>query len=241
MAHLCHAGRRGATRWRSAGLDVPLAAGGWPLLAPSPLAYTPASQVPVDVKGRGDEVLADFEQAAARARAAGFDALMLNLAHGYLLASCLSPLTNVRSDDLGGPLAHRLAFPLAALRATRAGWGDGALIAALNADDLEPGGWTVSDAVVAARAASSAGADLFLVVSGHTTPRFKPSYDRFYQVPLSEQVRAEARVPTIADGGLSTTDDMNTVLAAGRADFCVLMPSARQAPVRPAGSYTPMS
>lgn len=241
VAHISHAGRRGATRWRSGGLDVPLKDGGWTLLAPSPVPYTPASQVPQDVKDGADDVLADFQQAAARAQAAGFDALMVNVAHGYLLASCLSPLTNQRTDEFGGPLDHRLGFPVAALRAARAGWGEGPLIAALNCDDLQPGGWTVGDAVIAARALSSAGADLFLVLSGHTTPRFRPSYERFYQVPLSEQIRAEARVPTIAEGGLTTTDDLNTVLAAGRADFCVLMESPRLTPFRRSGRYTPMS
>jgi anthraniloyl-CoA monooxygenase len=235
VGHLSHAGRRGASRWRSEGLDVPLGPRAWPLLAPSPIPYTAASQSPHDLKAGADAVLASFEESAARARTAGFDALMLNVAHGYLLASCLSPLTNRRRDELGAGLAGRLEFPLAALRAARAGWGDGPLVVALNADDLEPGGWAVADAVTAARTMYSAGADLFLVLSGYTTPRFRPSYDRFYQVPLSEQVRAEARVPTIAAGGLATTDDLNTVLAAGRADLCVLMPSVRLAPVRSAG------
>lgn len=227
-AQISHAGRRGAARWRGSGLDRPLQDGAWPLFAASPRPYTPKSQVPEDLASRIEAVTEDFAAAAARARTAGFDALVVNMAHGYLLGGCLSPLTNLRTDGFGGTAANRARWPLMVLDAVRAAWGEErALFVSLNGSDLERGGTSPADACATVRLLAEHGCDLLIIVAGQTTPHFKPSYERFYQVPLSEQIRAETRLPTMATGGLTSADECNTVLAAGRADLCLLMPEVR--------------
>ena len=223
---LGHAGRRGATRPRRTGVDRPLPGGGWPLLAASAIAYTPASPVPKAMDaGDLERVAGQFAAAARRAAAAGVQVLMCDLAHGYLLGGFLSPLANRRDDELGGSPEGRLRFPLRVVDAVRAAWPDDLpLWAALTVTDWAAGGLEPEEAVAAARALAAHGCDLIQVTAGQTTAVTRPDYGRFHLVGWSDLVRNDAGVPTMAGGGLTTADEVNTVLAAGRADLCLLDP-----------------
>jgi anthraniloyl-CoA monooxygenase len=216
---LGHAGRRGATR-PSGGVDVPLR-DGWPLVSASPLPYTPFSATPDELTEAGmARVREDFVAAAERAREAGFDALELDLAEGYLLASFLSPLTNRREDAYG---ANPPRFPLSVVDAVRAAW-PGLLVARLTITDWARGGTTVEQGIDHARAVAEHGVDLVHVRAGHTTATSRPEYRRGYLTTLSDRVRNEAGVPTLVGGYLTTPDEVNTVVAAGRADLCLFDP-----------------
>ncbi len=223
---LTHAGRRGATRPRRRGVDRPLREGGWPLLAPSPLPYLPGGPVPRELGERDLRLAREaFAAATERAAAAGFDLVALDLAHGYLLGSFLSPLTNRREDGYGGSPERRLRFPLEVVDAVRAAWpAERPLAVTLQADDCAPGGLGLDDAVAIASALREHGCDLVEVASGWTIPADRPDYRRFYLVPASDRVRNEAGVATVAGGNLTTADDVSTILAAGRADLCLLDP-----------------
>jgi anthraniloyl-CoA monooxygenase len=223
---LTHAGRRGATRPRRRGVDRPLREGGWPLLAPSPLPYLDGGQVPRELTEHDLRVVLEaFAAAAGRAAEAGFDLVALDLAHGYLLGSFLSPLTNRREDGYGGSPEGRLRFPLEVVDAVRAAWpAERPLAVTLQADDCAPGGLGLDDAVAIAASLRAHGCDLVEVASGWTIPADRPDYRRFYLVPASDRVRNEAAVATIAGGNLTTADDVSTILAAGRADLCLLDP-----------------
>jgi anthraniloyl-CoA monooxygenase len=215
---LGHAGRRGATR-AAGGVDVPLAEG-WPLVSASPLPYTPFSAVPAELDEDGMARVRDDFVAAAR-RAAGFDALELDLADGHLLASFLSPLTNRRSDVYG---TEPLRFPLSVVDAVRAVW-PGLLVARLTITDWARGGTTVEQGIEHARVVAAHGVDLVHVRAGHTTATSRPEYRRGYLTTLSDRVRNEAGVPTLVGGYLTTPDEVNTVVAAGRADLCLFEPA----------------
>jgi anthraniloyl-CoA monooxygenase len=223
---LAHAGRRGATRPRRRGVDRPLKQGGWPLLAPSALPYSAHSPAPRAMSREDmDRVRDAFRAGAARAASAGFDLAALDMARGYLLGSFLSPLSNRREDDYGGELERRLRFPLEVLDAVRDAWpGDRPVAVTLQATDWTPRGLSLDDAVAAARTLLDHGCDLVEVAAGWTVPWQRPDYGRLYLVPASDRVRNEAGVPTIAAGNLTTADEVNTVLAAGRADLCLLDP-----------------
>ena len=240
---LNHAGRRGAVRpsQEAHGLDRPLREGAWSLLAPSPLSYTPRSQTPKEMDGDDmARVRDDFVSAAQAADAAGFDLLMLHMGHGYLLSSFLSPLTNVRADDYGGALANRLRYPLAVFDAVRAVWPrEKPLAVALSVTDSARGGLAITEGVAIARALQEHGCDLIQVMAGYTVPELEMPYKRGFLTPLSDRVRNEVGIPTLVDGYLTTTNEINTILAGGRADLCVLTPV--YAPVRvkvPAASDT---
>jgi anthraniloyl-CoA monooxygenase len=237
VLRLGHAGRRGATRSRRTGVDRPLPAGGWPLLAASAIPYTPAGQVPAAMTPAGMErVVREFAAAARRAATAGVEVLLLDLAHGYLLGGFLSPLTNRRDDDFGGPLEARLRFPGLVVAAVRRAWPeDRPLWAAMAATDWAPGGLEPAEAVAVARALAVGGCDLVQVTAGQTTAATRPDYGRFHLVGWSDLVRNSAAVPTLVGGGLTTADQVNTVLAAGRADLCLLDPRTYAAPATVAG------
>jgi anthraniloyl-CoA monooxygenase len=225
MAQIGHAGRRGASRPRAAGLDRPLPPGeAWPLVAPSAQPYTPRSQTPQALDRAGlDTIRAAFVAAAERAHAAGFDALLLHAGHGYLLGSFLSPLTNGRADEYGGSLANRLRFPQEVVAAVRAAWpAHKPLALALNVAESVRGGTTVEEAIAIARALHEAGGDLVQVLAGQTTPDGEMPYGRGFLTPLSARLRNEAGLPTLVGGYLPTTNDANTILAAGRADLCLM-------------------
>src|SRR5262252_6311110 len=221
---LGHAGRKGATKLMWDGIDEPLTQGGWPLISASPLAYFPHSQMPREMtRADMDVVIADFVQAAERGIRAGFDMLELHCAHGYLLASFISPLTNVRTDEYGGPLDNRLRFPLEVFAALRRVWpADKPMSVRISATDWKDGGLTDADAVEVARAFAAAGCDLIDVSSGQTVADAEPVYGRMFQTPFSDQIRNEAGLATMCVGAITTADQVNTIIAAGRADLVAL-------------------
>jgi anthraniloyl-CoA monooxygenase len=219
-----HAGRRGSMRSRRHGLDAPLRDSGWSLVAPSAIPYTPNGVTPVALDRPGMERIRDeFVQAARMAAEAGFHLMQLHAAHGYLLASFLSPLTNVRDDEFGGGLANRMRFPLEVFDAVRAIWPENRPLAvALNVTDGVAGGLTVDEGVTIARELKDHGCDLITVMAGQTTPASAMPYRRGFLTPLADRVRNEADIPTMVGGYLLTSNEANTLLAAGRADMCLL-------------------
>jgi anthraniloyl-CoA monooxygenase len=207
LLQLGHAGRRGSSLPASAGRDLPLP-NGWPVVAPTPLPYGPFSRVP-DLPDE-PEVLAQFVAATAKIDA---DVLELDMAHGYLLGSYLSPLTNPEED--------RLRFPLSVLEAVRGVWA-GPLAVRLSVTDWHPRGNSVDDGIAIARAFREAGADLIHVEAGQTVHDDRPEYRRGFLTALSDRVRNEAGVPTLVGGYLTTLDEANTIVGAGRADLVLL-------------------
>ncbi|HBY99610.1 MAG TPA: bifunctional salicylyl-CoA 5-hydroxylase/oxidoreductase, partial [Chloroflexi bacterium] len=209
---------------RREGLDQPLREGNWPLLSASPLPYTPHSQIPKEMdRADMDKVRDEFVRAARMAQEAGFDLLQLHFAHGYLLASFISPLTNMRSDDYGGSREKRLRFPLEVFDAVRAVWPEHKPISvAISAADWVEGGFDVADAVVLAKVLKEHGCDLIMPLAGQTTPEFQPLYGPGFLTGLSDRVRNEAAIATMTTGHITTAGQVNTILAAGRADLCIL-------------------
>ena len=219
---LGHAGRRGSMRPRAQGVDRPLRRGGWKLMAASPIAYTPHAALPKEMTTRDiGHVVKVFALAAKAAAGCWFDALELNFAHGYLVAGFISPLTNRRTDDYGGSLENRMRFPLEVLDAVRTTW-ERPLLVRISASDWAPGGIELDEAVGIAALVKAHGCDLVNVVMGQTIWESRPDYRRLFGVPASDRIRNEAGIPTVASGNISTADDVNTILAAGRADLCVL-------------------
>src|SRR3954462_10897390 len=217
-----HAGRKGSTKLLWEGEDVPLDEGNWSLIAPSPIPYVAGvNQVPREMtRADMDAVLAEFVAAARRAEQAGFDLLEVHMAHGYLLSSFLSPLTNRRTDEYG---ADRAKFPLEVFAACRAGWPAHKPISArISATDWVPGGFDGDDAVAFARRLQEAGCDIVDVSTGQVSPDQKPAYGRSFQTPYADRIRHEAGIPVIAVGAISSYDDVNTIILAGRADLCAL-------------------
>jgi anthraniloyl-CoA monooxygenase len=225
QARIClqlgHAGRKGATKLMWEGMDEPLAKGAWPIVSASPLPYYPHSQVPREMsRADMDRVRDEFVASVERGERAGFDMLEMHAAHGYLLASFLSPLTNQRRDRYGGNLENRLRFPLEVFAAMRAAWpAKKPMSVRISATDWQEGGLSEQEAVEIAGAFAEAGADLVDVSSGQTTPLARPFYGRMFQTPFSEAIRNEARVATMAVGSITSADQANTILAAGRADL----------------------
>jgi anthraniloyl-CoA monooxygenase len=207
LLRLTHAGRRGATQPRSRGIDLPLA-DGWPLVARTKRPYAPFGAIP----GEPDEdaVLDAFVAAAGNASA---DVLEIDMAHGFLLGSYLSPLTNDEDD--------RLRFPMRVLEAVRAAW-EGPLAVRISVTDWHPRGNTVEDGIAIARALAEHGCDLIHVEAGQTIHDDRPQYRRGFLTALSDRVRNEARVPTLVGGYLTTLDEANTIIGAGRADLVLL-------------------
>lgn len=220
-----HAGRKGSTQLAWEGMDQPLAQGNWPLISASPLPYiNGVSQVPrAMTRADMDEIAADFVAATERANAAGFDLVEFHAAHGYLMSSFISPLTNQREDEYGGSLENRCRFPLEVFAAMRAVWPAGKPMSVrISAHDWVPGGLTPNDAAEVARLFKDAGADIIHVSSGQVSKDEKPVYGRMFQVPFSDKIRNEVRVPTITVGNIFEADHVNTIIAAGRADLCAL-------------------
>ncbi len=223
-AQVGHSGRKGATRLMWDAMDRPLERDAWPLLAPSPLPYFSDSAVPREMtRADMDLVREQFVAATLRAAQAGFDLLELHMAHGYLLSSFLSPLTNMRSDEYGGSLQARARFPLEVLDACRAAWPAGLpLSVRISASDWVAGGFDGDDAVALALMLREHGVDIIDVSSGQVSPDQQPDYGRSFQTPFADRIRHEAEIPTIAVGALSSHDDVNTIILAGRADLCAL-------------------
>lgn len=228
QAKLClqlgHAGRKGSTQLMWEEMDHPLARGNWPILAASPLPYLPDSQVPREMSRADMDAVRDrFVAAAILAIGCGFDMLEIHMAHGYLLAGFISPITNRRTDAYGGSLANRLRFPLEVFDAVRAAWPEDRPTAVrISATDWIPGGLSGKDAVKIARVFKAHGCDLIDVSTGQTDPASKPVYGRMYQTLFSEQIRNEAGIATMAVGAITSADQVNTIIASGRADLCAL-------------------
>ncbi|MBF6353908.1 bifunctional salicylyl-CoA 5-hydroxylase/oxidoreductase [Nocardia higoensis] len=225
---LGHSGRKGATKVMWEGIDDPLEAGGWETVGPSAIPYGPASRTPREITAEEmDRVTQQFADAAAAAARAGFDLLELHCAHGYLLSSFLSPLANQRTDAYGGSLDNRLRFPLRVFDAIKQVWpADRPLSVRISATDWAEGGNTVDDAVEIARAFAEHGVDVLHVSSGQVVGHEKPAYGRSYQTPFADRIRQEVGVPrgvaVVAVGAISSHDDVNSVLLAGRADLVAI-------------------
>ena len=221
---LGHSGRKGSTKLMWEGMDEPLDSDNWELIAPSPLPYLPVSQIPREMtRADMDRVRDQFVAAARMAARAGFDLLELHCAHGYLLASFISPLTNLRNDQFGGRLENRLRYPLEVFDAIRREWPAGRpMTVRVSAVDWYEGGLSVEDSVEVARSFAAHGVDAVDVSTGQTVALEEPSVGRSYQTPFADRIRNVAGVPTIAVGAISGYDDVNSIILAGRADMCAL-------------------
>lgn len=221
---LGHAGPKGSTRLGWDGMDEPLADGNWPLLAASTIPWGPGNQVPR--QATRDDMIAvrdAFVDATRRAITAGFDMIELHAAHGYLLSSFISPLTNRRGDEYGGSLENRLRFPLEVFKAMRAAWPeDKPMSVRISATDWVDGGVSPTEAVEIARGFQSAGCDLIDVSAGQTSREARPVYGRMFQTPFADQIRNETGMATMAVGNITEADHVNSIVAAGRADLCAL-------------------
>ncbi|MGW6141537.1 bifunctional salicylyl-CoA 5-hydroxylase/oxidoreductase [Streptomyces sp. NPDC055140] len=221
---LGHSGRKGSTKLMWEGIDEPLPEGNWPLVAASPLPYKPGNQTPHELTtGELADVREQFMSAALRAADVGFDLLELHCAHGYLLSGFLSPLSNHRTDAYGGSLKNRLRFPLEVFDAVREVWpGDRPMTVRISATDWADGGTDADDAVEIARAFAAHGADAIDVSTGQVVADEKPAYGRSYQVPFADRIRNETGIPVISVGAISSWDDVNSLILAGRTDLCAL-------------------
>ena len=222
---LGHAGPKGSTRRAWDGIDMPLDDGNWPLLAASPQQYIPgvSQQAREATQQDMDRIENDFVRAASEAARAGFDWLELHCAHGYLLSTFISPLTNSRTDDYGGSLENRCRYPLRVFSAMRAVWPqDKPISVRISAHDWVEGGITPDDAVQIARLFKAAGADLIDCSSGQVSKQENPVYGRMFQTPFADRIRNEARIPTMAVGSIFEADHANSIIAAGRADLCAI-------------------
>jgi anthraniloyl-CoA monooxygenase len=222
---LAHAGRKGATKLLWEGMDEPLEEGAWELLGPSAIPWRARNQVPRPMtRADMEAVRDDFVRAAKMSEEAGFDLLELHFAHGYLLSTFISPLTNTREDEYGGSLANRMRFPLEVFDAVRAAWPEGKPISVrISATDwVKEGGFTGDDALAISRMLKDHGCDLIDVSAGQTTPAAAPVYGRMFQTPFSDRIRNEVGVATIAVGNIQGWDHINTIIGSGRADLCAL-------------------
>ncbi len=221
---LGHSGPKGSTQVGWEQMDEPLASGNWPLMAASSVAYGEQNQVPAAMTRDDMDRMRDaFVDSTRRAAEAGFDWLELHCAHGYLLSSFITPLTNLRTDDYGGSLDNRCRYPLEVFRAMRAAWpAHLPMSVRISAHDWAPGGHTADDAVAVARLFKEAGCDFIDVSSGQTTRQARPVYGRMYQTPFADRIRNEAGIRTIAVGAISEADHANSIIAAGRADLCAV-------------------
>ncbi|MDX1421081.1 MAG: bifunctional salicylyl-CoA 5-hydroxylase/oxidoreductase [Rubricoccaceae bacterium] len=223
---LGHAGPKGSVQkpWEAPDDITPLDDGNWPLLGPSALPYSPKNQTPKAMdRADMDRVRDQFVAAARRGAEAGFDWLELHCAHGYLLSAFLSPLTNGRTDEYGGPVENRVRYPLEVFDALRAVWPeDRPMSVRISAVDWVDGGNTVEDAVAIARAFEAHGADLIDVSTGQVSKAQQPVYGRMYQTPFAERIRLETGAKVMAVGNIYEPDHVNSILAAGRADLCLL-------------------
>jgi anthraniloyl-CoA monooxygenase len=222
---LGHSGRKGSTKRGWEGIDMPLDSDNWPLISASAIPYIPGiSQVPREAtRDDLERVKAKHVAAVRRAIRAGFDWLELHCAHGYFLSSFISPLTNTRNDEYGGSLENRCRYPLEVFKAMRELWPtEKPMSVRISATDWVPGGNTPEDAAMVARLFWAAGADVVDCSSGQVSRDEKPVYGRMFQVPLSDRIRNEVGIPTIAVGNIFEGDHVNTIIAAGRADLCAI-------------------
>ena len=222
---LGHAGRKGSTKTPELGMDMPMDEGNWPLISASPIPYIDGtSQIPAEItREKMDEIRETFVAAANRGQNAGFDMLELHCAHGYLLASFLSPLTNQRTDDYGGSVENRVKFPLEMFKALRAVWpNEKPMSVRLSSSDWADGGLTLDDLKVVAQTFKDAGVDIIHTSSGETVKWQKPVFGRMWQTPFAEFVKQHVDIPTIAVGDITLPEQINTIICDERADLCAL-------------------
>jgi anthraniloyl-CoA monooxygenase len=222
---LGHSGRKGSTQLGWQRMDYPLEQGNWPVVSASPLPYFDGvSQVPVELDRKGmEKIIKDFEKSTRYADQAGFDMLELHMAHGYLLASFISPLTNNRKDEYGGSIENRMRFPLEVWNACRKAWPEKKPMSVrISATDWAPGGLSGEDLMAAARMLKAAGCDMIDCSTGQTVPQQRPIYGRMYQAPFSDWVRNEVGIATMTVGAVTTPDQVNTLIASGKADLVAL-------------------
>jgi len=222
---LGHSGAKGSTRLAWDGIDQPLESGNWELISASPQQYLDGVSDWSRAMTRADmdSIRDDFVRSTRYAAEAGFDWLELHCAHGYLLSSFISPLTNQRTDDYGGSLANRLRYPLEIFHAVREVWPKTLPMSVrISAHDWVEGGITPDDAIEIARAFKAAGADLIDCSSGQVSKKEQPVFGRMFQTPFADRIRNEAGIPTIAVGAISEADHINSIIAAGRADLCAV-------------------
>jgi anthraniloyl-CoA monooxygenase len=221
---LGHSGAKGSTRKMWEGENEPLPGGNWPVLSASALPWSARNQVPKEMtRADMDLVRDEFVAAARRGLDAGFDILELHAAHGYLLSSFISPVTNRRRDDYGGPLENRLRYPLEVFRALRMAWPkERAMGVRISATDWVEGGIRVEDSIEIAAAFREAGAAFIDVSAGQVSADQRPVYGRMFQVPFAERIRLELGMTTLAVGNIYEPDHVNSIVAAGRADVCLL-------------------
>jgi anthraniloyl-CoA monooxygenase len=221
---LGHSGPKGSTQLGWEEIDAPLREGNWDLIAPSPIPWSPYNQVPHPMTREDMDAVRDaFVTATQYGTQAGFDMLELHAAHGYLLSSFMSPLTNQRTDDYGGSLRNRLRFPLEVFRAMRAAWpAHKPMSVRISATDWVDGGIVAADAVEIARAFKQEGVDLMDVSAGQTSIYAQPVYGRMFQTPFADRIRNEIGIATMAVGNITEPDHLNAIIAAGRADLCAL-------------------
>jgi anthraniloyl-CoA monooxygenase len=222
---LGHSGPKGSTQLGWEDSDAPLPSGNWPVIAPSPVSWSPQNQVPREMtRADMDQVRDEFVRATAMAEHAGFDLLELHCAHGYLLSSFITPLTNRRTDAYGGSLENRMRFPLEIYHAVRGVWpADKPISVRISATDWAGhDGITPEDAVDIARLLANAGVDIINVSAGQTSTRARPVYGRMFQTPFSDRIRHETGMATMAVGNIYEPDHVNSILMAGRADLCCL-------------------
>lgn len=221
---LGHSGAKGSTKRMWEGENEPLPSGNWPVMSASALAWSKHNQAPREMtRADMDLVRDEFVAAARRGLDAGFDILELHAAHGYLLSSFISPVTNRRRDEYGGSLENRLRYPLEVFRALRAAWpAERAVGVRISATDWVEGGIRVEDSIEIARAFREAGAAFIDVSAGQVTVEQRPVYGRMFQVPFAERIRLELGMVTLAVGNITEPDHVNSIVAAGRADVCLL-------------------
>ncbi len=222
---LGHSGPKGSTQLGWEATDEPLTIQpNWPVISASAVPYGPQNQTPLAMtRADMDSMTEAFVAATVRAAHAGFDWLELHCAHGYLLSSFITPLTNKRTDEYGGSLENRCRYPLEVFKAMRAVWpAHLPMSVRISAHDWAPGGNTADDAVAIARLFKAADCDFIDVSSGQTTRAAKPVYGRMYQTPFSDRIRNEVGISTIAVGAISEADQANSIIAAGRADLCAI-------------------
>ncbi|HTW70871.1 MAG TPA: bifunctional salicylyl-CoA 5-hydroxylase/oxidoreductase [Acetobacteraceae bacterium] len=221
---LGHSGPKGSTQLGWEKMDAPLPAGNWELIGPSPIPWSPYNQVPrAMTRDDMDAVCDAFVTATQYGQRAGFDMLELHAAHGYLLSSFISPLTNQRADEYGGSLRNRLRFPLEVFRAMRAAWpAHKPMSVRISATDWVEGGIVPADAVEIARAFQAEGVDLIDVSAGQTSIQAQPVYGRMFQTPFADRIRNEVGIAAMAVGNITEPDHLNAIIASGRADLCAL-------------------